>query len=104
MKSELSARQKINVELSARSSNKKSSKVLKAHIPKEEQASLKLAFTCECADPDCTERIMLTINEYESLHKKYARFVVYRDHISPEIEEVKRDDENLSIVEKYALS
>lgn len=44
---------------------------------------------------------MLTIEDYETLPKDYARFVVSKDHISPEIEKVKKI---VTDVEKYALS
>lgn len=104
MSEKLTPRQMLNVEIAARAANRNSTKILKRHIPKEEQSSLKLAFTCECADPDCQDRIMLTLHEYDDLHKNHARFVVAKDHVAPNIESVKEDKQGIAIVEKYALS
>lgn len=99
----LTPRQMINVELATRASNKHSSSILKHHTPLQQQANLKISFNCECSDPDCQERILLTLKDYEKLHKAIARFVIAKGHEEPKIEKVKRNDKNLSVVDKYAL-
>ncbi len=104
MKSTRSDRQKINAELAARALNKKNSKILKNHIPEEEQAELKILFNCECADPDCSERLSLTLDEYDRLHRLESRFVIAKDHLEPEIETVRASDDDIAVVEKFALS
>jgi hypothetical protein len=104
MKNNLTPKQKVNVELAARAGNKKSVKRLKQHVPAEEQKGLKIDFTCECSDPACKVRIPLTLKEYVQLHDKNARFVVAKGHIEPAIEKVTKSDQNLHVVEKYALA
>lgn len=103
MSDQLSPRQMINAELVARSGNKKSLKMLKNHIPDEEQENLKILFNCECSDPACSERISLTLDEYEQLHTKLARFVIVKDHVEPSVEKVQKSTQKLSVVDKYAL-
>lgn len=104
MKKELSDRQKINIELAARADNKKSTKVLKNHIPHEEQESVKLDFYCECADPECKSRVPLTIGQYERLHTDKAQFVITKGHAEPDIEKVTKSGDTIAVVEKFALS
>ena len=103
MGDELSRRQKINVELAVRAANKKSSRLLKHHIPPEEQENLKIDFICECSDPACEARISLTLKEYEKLHSDVARFVIAKGHTEPQVEKVHHETPNSTVVEKYAL-
>lgn len=103
MEDKLSSRQMINNELFTRASNKKSTKILKRHVPASEQENLKILFNCECSDPICTERIPLTLKEYERLHNNRARFVVIKGHVELSVEKIKATGKNLSVVDKYAL-
>lgn len=103
MKNELTPNQKVNAELVARAGNKKSVKKLKHHIPKEEQKGLKIAFACECSEPSCSERISVTLKEYELLHNKFERFVIAKGHAEPTIEKIAKSDQDLQVVDKYAL-
>ena len=93
----------INVELAARASNKKTTKVLERHTPPSEQNGLKIDFNCECSDPQCKERISLTLKEYKALHGTQARFVIVQDHIEPSVEAEKATVKGISVVDKYAL-
>jgi hypothetical protein len=104
MNKELSSRQMINVELAARANNRRSSKLLKHHTPKAEQAGLKILFNCECADPNCHERILLTLTEYERLHENHAQFVILKTHFAPKVEQVTHAGKDVAVVEKFALS
>lgn len=103
MSNNLSSRQMINIELAARASNKKSTKLLKQHSPQAELDNLKILFNCECSNPDCKERIPLTLKEYELLHTKRARFVIKKGHDEPSVEKVKATGSGMAIVDKYAL-
>jgi hypothetical protein len=61
-------------------------------------------FLCECADPGCTDRILLTNEQYEEVRAKPTRFVLAPGHASPEIEHVvKREDEHV-VVEKRGVA
>lgn len=103
MKQPSSARRLINNELAARALNKKSLKLLKHHVPADEQAGLKILFNCECASDDCEDRIALTLAEYNQLHTNAARFVIVKDHVEPSVEKVHSSNDDISVVEKYAL-
>jgi len=61
-------------------------------------------FFCECADPECTERIELSSADYEWVRASPTRFVLARGHAAPEIEHVvEREDEHV-VVEKRGLA
>ena len=50
-------------------------------------------FLCECANPDCTFRLVLPISVYESVRADPRQFVVLPLHYTPEVEElVIRED------------
>jgi hypothetical protein len=104
MKNNLTSRQMINVELAARANNKNAAKILKNHIPQEEQDSLKIAFNCECSDPDCKQRVLLSLEEYEKLHNDFARFVIAKGHNEPVVEKIEKSGKTVSVVKKYILS
>ena len=57
-------------------------------------------FLCECSDPTCTERVVLTRAEYEDVRSKPTRFVVAKGHALPEIEAVVQHADDHVIVEK----
>jgi transcription antitermination factor NusA-like protein len=57
-------------------------------------------FLCECSDPACAARVILTPAEYEHVRADSTRFVVAKGHALPEIEAVvKRADDHV-VVEK----
>src|ERR1700757_1879426 len=100
MQDSLSKKQLINNELAARSVNKRVKQNVKEHTPTEEHDSLKIDFICECADLDCRERIQMTMEEYEDLHKSQASFVIVKGHQAPVVEKVTEAKQNLLVVEK----
>jgi len=57
-------------------------------------------FFCECSDTDCTQRLALTLGEYESLRTSPTWFVVVPGHGYPRIEQVVRRNDRFEIVEK----
>jgi hypothetical protein len=62
-------------------------------------------FLCECADPECTERItLMTEDDYEWVRAKPTRFVLARGHISPEIEHVVEREGDHVVVEKLGVA
>jgi hypothetical protein len=61
-------------------------------------------FFCECADPECTERIRLTTAEYEWVRAKPTRFVLAPGHIAPEIEHVVEREGDHVVVEKRGIA
>jgi len=60
----------------------------------------RVAFFCECADRDCTERIYATIGEYERAHESPTRFLLLPGHEQPGIEHVTDRTLAYVVVEK----
>jgi uncharacterized protein (DUF1499 family) len=63
--------------------------------------SHKYEFFCECSDAACTERVSLTISEYEYIRAEPTRFVVKNDHIVTEIEHVVETVPDHMVIEKH---
>jgi hypothetical protein len=61
-------------------------------------------FVCECADPECTQRLTLTVAEYEQVRANGSRFVVAPDHANPNFERVVQDNKRFAVVEKTATA
>lgn len=62
-----------------------------------------LPFYCECADPNCRERIELTPSEYLQLHKQKTQFVILPGHIAPEIERPINVTKKYVVIEKFSV-
>ena len=60
-------------------------------------------FVCECADEGCTERIRLSLAEYEWLRANPRRFVVLPGHERIELERVFDDRGRYLVVEKIGV-
>jgi hypothetical protein len=58
---------------------------------------------CECADEHCTERIEMSLLEYEDLRSEPTRFAVAagEKHVSPDVERVVEERGDYWIVEKF---
>jgi hypothetical protein len=56
-------------------------------IPNRPPANFEL-FICECCLDGCTETVGLTVDEYESVRRHPARFVVVPGHVDPRVERV----------------
>jgi hypothetical protein len=57
-------------------------------------------FLCECSDPECAERVVLTPAEYEYVRADSTRFVVAKGHAMPEVESVVERAKDHVVVEK----
>ena len=57
-------------------------------------------FVCECSNPACVERIMLTLAEYEAIRASGTRFVLAMGHQCAEVEAVVAEDADHVVVEK----
>lgn len=56
---------------------------------------------CECGDLDCTDRIVMTSDEYEELRSDPTRFAVIPDHVFPDTEDLIEDRGHYQVVEKH---
>jgi hypothetical protein len=58
-------------------------------------------FICECADPGCSERLTLPLEDYEEVREGAARFIVAAGHEYPSIERVVEGHGDYEVVEKF---
>ena len=57
-------------------------------------------FVCECANADCTFRVVLPLRDYEAVRADPKQFVVLPLHYTPEIENVVAENDGYWIVRK----
>ncbi|MDX6473167.1 MAG: hypothetical protein QOK22_1983 [Gaiellaceae bacterium] len=57
-------------------------------------------FVCECADPNCTDRLEATLDEYEQVRADGATFMLTPGHEHTDIERVVSDRGGFNVVEK----
>jgi hypothetical protein len=56
---------------------------------------------CECAREECTERIAISIAEYEAVRMSPTAFVVLTGHIDPTCERLVSSTGGFEVVEKF---
>ena len=64
--------------------------------------SIPLQWICECADEACTERIEMSLSEYEELRSQSTHFAVVPNekHVSPDVEQIVKTFQDYWVVEK----
>jgi hypothetical protein len=58
------------------------------------------SFVCECADPACTERVDVTLEEYERVRSDGATFLLVPGHEDERVESVIELGDGHAVVEK----
>jgi len=61
-------------------------------------------FICECDDPQCTERVEATLEEYEDVRADGARFLLASGHGDRSIERLVETRREFDIVEKVHVA
>jgi hypothetical protein len=61
-----------------------------------------LELVCECANLDCTQRVVLTLGEYEQLRQDPHHFAVLPGHEVLDVEDVIDRNDRYLVVEKHA--
>ena len=61
-------------------------------------------YVCECSDPDCVDRITLTLEEYDRIRADGTRFVLAPGHVRHEIEHVVEETTEHVVVEKHGVA
>jgi hypothetical protein len=56
---------------------------------------------CECADGDCTDRLEISVAEYENVRADARRYIVVPGHELPEFETVVERSDGYDVVEKH---
>jgi len=59
------------------------------------------AILCECAREDCTQRLSVSVDEYEQVRANPRRFIVVRGHNFQAFERVLCSHKSYEIVEKF---
>lgn len=112
MNMSISERRQIENEMIFRRSNEKVVAVIEEldsmHVEQGNpdlvtEDDLALHFNCECSDENCTERIILALDEYQQIHADRKSFIVKPGHEVTAIEEVVRTENNFSVVRKLAV-
>jgi hypothetical protein len=63
-----------------------------------------IAVICECADADCTERLLLLVSEYERVRDDALLYVVARGHELPGVEQVVERRDSWEVVRKVGVA
>lgn len=58
-------------------------------------------FVCECADPECANRITADLDDYEAVRADATHFIVADGHDASEIERVVESNGEYAVVEKF---
>jgi hypothetical protein len=59
------------------------------------------AYLCECSDSRCSDPILLTRSEYESVRSEPIRFAIALNHENPEIDRIVEENERFTTVDKF---
>ena len=59
-------------------------------------------FVCECGDASCTERIRLSLPDYERLRSKPAWFAIVPGHEISDVESVVEEHDGWHVVQKHS--
>ena len=59
-----------------------------------------LVLVCECGYGDCTEKISMSVTEYEELRADSAHFAIVHGHEIPDVESVIEEHEGYDVVRK----
>jgi hypothetical protein len=57
-------------------------------------------FVCECADPECTDRIETSLDQYEAVRQDATTFLLVNGHEDPKIEKVVQRHRGFAVVRK----
>jgi hypothetical protein len=57
-------------------------------------------FICECGLEQCDRTVRITKAEYERVRSDARQFVIFRDHLIPDVEQVVTDGDSFLVVAK----
>jgi|SRR5581483_11678277 len=61
-------------------------------------------FICGCGSADCSERVPMTLRDYEQVRSRYAQFLVAPTHLDQAHARVVRDRGGYLVVEKVDVA
>jgi hypothetical protein len=86
-----------------RSANERMQRAARSH---HFDATQRVPFLCECADPDCREIVMLSLLDYEAVRAHPDRFFLVAGHEDPEAahERILEAKQGYAVVEKVGTA
>jgi hypothetical protein len=57
-------------------------------------------FVCECADPQCADRVTAELEDYEDVRSEGTQFLLALGHHQPKVERVVEHTADFDVVEK----
>lgn len=70
-------------------------------LPLSLNADDPLYFVCECSDEDCHQRIKISPNTYDAIHKENDQFIIMPGHEALQVEDVIDKLPDYYIVKKH---
>jgi hypothetical protein len=67
----------------------------------DQLGSQQTVFVCECADPDCHDRVHVPRERYEQVRSESTHFVVAEGHVGSGYERIVEKRGGYSVVEKF---
>lgn len=58
-------------------------------------------FVCECADPDCHDRLHVPREDYEEVRAESTHFIIAQGHEKPAYERIVKKRRDYAVVEKF---
>jgi hypothetical protein len=86
-----------------RSANERMQRLARSH---RFDASQRVPFLCECADPNCREIVMLSLTDYEAVRTHADRFFLVAGHEDAEAahERILEVEQGYAVVEKIGAA
>jgi hypothetical protein len=86
-----------------RSANERMQRLARSH---RFDATQRVPFLCECADPHCCEIVMLSLADYEAVRAHANRFFLVAGHEDPEAahERILEAEQGYAVVEKVGTA
>jgi hypothetical protein len=69
-------------------------------VLEEVRLAKEIDLACECMDEVCTERVTMTVRDYDAVRSDSNTFFVKPGHEVPEVERVVREEPNYVVVSK----
>jgi hypothetical protein len=57
-------------------------------------------FFCECARTDCSEVVVMSLDEYQSVRADSSCFLIRKGHEVGDVEDVVREEQHYAVVKK----
>ena len=98
--SEYSQRRLAQNELVFRGINNDIDKAENTKLNGNQKALTQIEFVCECSRKTCSDKINISLREYEDIRNEGSLFIIVSGHQVPRIEYIARQEDNFLVVRK----